>query len=318
MTLRVLVAGAGIGGLSAAVALAGSGVAPELVEQTAALLEVGAGLGGSTQVLCNGLLADWTGWIRERGEDAARMEAVLKELSPEGEGISLGPLVRMATDDARDVPSLDTAYASAVPILHASSGLRRILGLAYMLVWAWRENRIAAVQRGAEPGQRVVLLIDEVEAHLHPRWQRTILPSLGRAVESLGPETSVQSLVVTHSPIVMAAAEPLFDAARDAWLDLDLVDGRVELNRRDFVRQGTAGRWLTTEAFHLASEGRSLPAETVIARASAVVDRSAAGEAVSEVEVAELTNQIGQTLPEFDEFRTRWDFWRQSKRGASR
>ena len=42
--------------------------------------------------------------------------------------------------------------------------------------------------------------IDEIDLHLHPRWQRTILPQL----TSLFPGT--QFIVTTHSPIVVQAA----------------------------------------------------------------------------------------------------------------
>jgi hypothetical protein len=42
--------------------------------------------------------------------------------------------------------------------------------------------------------------IDEIDLHLHPRWQRTVLPNL----EALFPNT--QFVLTTHSPIVVQAA----------------------------------------------------------------------------------------------------------------
>lgn len=53
------------------------------------------------------------------------------------------------------------------------------------------------VQRG--PG---VILIDEIELHLHPGWQRRILPELRRAF------ATCQFLVTTHSPQVLGEIEP--------------------------------------------------------------------------------------------------------------
>ena len=66
------------------------------------------------------------------------------------------------------------------------------------------------------------MLIDELEAHLHPRWQRSILSSVLRLAESLHANATIQLIAATHSPLVLASAEPTFDAEQDAWFDLDL------------------------------------------------------------------------------------------------
>src|SRR5262249_43351784 len=47
---------------------------------------------------------------------------------------------------------------------------------------------------------RALVGIDEIDLHLHPRWQRTVLPQLA----DLFPNT--QFIVTTHSPIVVQAA----------------------------------------------------------------------------------------------------------------
>jgi ABC-type glutathione transport system ATPase component len=44
-----------------------------------------------------------------------------------------------------------------------------------------------------------VLLLDEVDAHLHPRWQRSILPSIRQALPN------VQVFATSHSPFVIAS-----------------------------------------------------------------------------------------------------------------
>jgi len=53
--------------------------------------------------------------------------------------------------------------------------------------------------------QPVILLLDEVDIHLHPKWQRRILP----AVQKLLP--NAQIFVSTHSPFVVGSVE-------DAWV----------------------------------------------------------------------------------------------------
>ena len=56
---------------------------------------------------------------------------------------------------------------------------------------------------GAEAPERVegVVLIDEIDLHLHPRWQRTALPSLRDTFPRL------QFILTTHSPQVLSSAE---------------------------------------------------------------------------------------------------------------
>ena len=45
------------------------------------------------------------------------------------------------------------------------------------------------------------MIIDEIESHLHPRWQRAILPALKAAL----PKTQI--IVATHSPFVISSSE---------------------------------------------------------------------------------------------------------------
>ena len=56
-----------------------------------------------------------------------------------------------------------------------------------------------------EPSQRnMILLLDEIEVHLHPRWQRKILP----IVQTLFP--NAQIFVSTHSPFVVGSISDAF------------------------------------------------------------------------------------------------------------
>ena len=56
---------------------------------------------------------------------------------------------------------------------------------------------------GAEAPARVegVVLIDEIDLHLHPRWQRVALPRLREAFPRL------QFIISTHSPQILSSAE---------------------------------------------------------------------------------------------------------------
>jgi len=50
--------------------------------------------------------------------------------------------------------------------------------------------------------QEAVCLIDEIDAHLHPRLQERVLPGL----RTLFP--NVQFIATTHSPFIVASVEP--------------------------------------------------------------------------------------------------------------
>ncbi len=165
--------------------------------------------------------------------------------------------------------------AWTIPVLHASAGIRRVLALSYLLVWSWQEHHRASEQLDQPSTRQVIFLIDEIEAHLHPRWQRQIVKPLLDIVESLADHAAeVQIIAATHSPLVPASMEPLFDPERDAWFDLDLAHDetppRVVLQRRPFIRRGDAASWLTSDAFDL-KEARSLEAEEAIQQALALL-----------------------------------------------
>ena len=177
--------------------------------------EVWDGLWEETQAAelpsCNGLLFDWSSWIKEQDRSNANaMHTALEALSPGGgDTLSVGPVQRLSVKDSRDIPTIQTTWAGAVPILHAAAGVRRVCALAYVLTWAWKEHRLVAARLGEPPTGSVIMLFDEVESHLHPRWQRTILGSLRNLGTTLLDNASMQLVVTTHSPLVLASAEGL-------------------------------------------------------------------------------------------------------------
>ncbi len=228
--------------------------------------------GGKPTLICRGLIEDWAIWIRENGSGAKLMASILDGLAPPDEPIEVGPLLRLSINDARDIPSIKTPYADAVRIVHASAGMRRIMGLAYMLMWSWDEHVRNADLLGLARASHVTMLFDEIESHLHPRWQRSILYSVLQVAEALHQETTLQLIAATHSPLILASAEPFFDEAKDAWFDLDLErrSGLVEIRRRPFVHHGDVSNWLTSEAFDL-KDARSREAVDAIEQARALL-----------------------------------------------
>ena len=273
--------------------------------------EVWDGLWEETQgrrtPICNGLLFDWSSWIKEQDRSNANaMQAALEALSPGGgDTLTVGPVQRLSVQDARDIPTIQTTWAGAVPILHAAAGVRRVCALAYVVTWAWKEHRLVAGRLGEPATGSVIMLFDEIESHLHPRWQRTILGSLRNLGTTLLDNVSMQLVVTTHSPLVMASAEAWFDSQQDAWFDLDL-DGdppRATLRERRYLRRGDAGSWLTSEAFDLATDRGSVEAEAAIVRARALLRDPNP----NLPEIMAAHDALRETLPDVDVFWVRWN-----------
>lgn len=265
--------------------------------------DVWDGLSDEQGIYCNGLIRDLAAWQREQGAAWGHLTSVLKAMSPSPtEPLEMGELTRISLDDARAMPTIRMPYGQSVPVIHASAGIRRMLALAYLLVWAWQEHVEAARLLGEPSSGQLVFLIDEIESHLHPRWQFKVISALMAVVAEMAKEAHVQLLAATHSPQVLASLEPIFDDAFDAWFDLDYT-GRatVELTRRPFEKRGSVSNWLTSEAFDLDSD-RSPEIASKLRDADALVQSANPG-----VEALEAQHQV---LVEFlnpkDPFLFRW------------
>ena len=83
-----------------------------------------------------------------------------------------------------------------LPLQKASQGTLSVLsvfGLIYRYLGAIHENSPADIA-----AQRGIVIIDEVDAHLHPSWQQTILQLLRDTFPN------VQFIVTSHSPLIVA------------------------------------------------------------------------------------------------------------------
>lgn len=266
---------------------------------------------------CEGLIRDWASWQREGNEAFKQLQEVLRLLSPSlSETLKPGDLRKISVDDPKRYPTLKMPYGQEVPVIHASAGMRRIIALAYLLVWSWQEHVAACELRGEVPASEIVFLIDEVEAHLHPQWQRRIVPALLSVMDGLmGTHAPrVQLIATTHAPLVLASVESLFDPEKDGWFDLDLVQDarKVALTKREFIRRGDVSNWLTSEAFDL-KEARSLEAEEAITQAMALV----ATDAPAHEEIERVDALLRNALSDIDRFWLRWSAFRRSREVAA-
>ena len=272
---------------------------------------------GKPTKVCKGLLDDWSSWIREKGDNARRMADVVGTLTVRGEPLEVGPILRLSVDDAQDIPSITTEYSNAVPIVHASSAVRRITGLAYMLVWSWSEHVRAADQLGAPTARQVILLFDEIDAHLHPRWQRAIVPAILKVMDRLTDRDSgVQLIAVSHSPLVLASMEPHFDEDSDRLFHLDIHDGRVHLDIVPWAAQGDVLNWLVSDVFGL-RQARSVEAERAIDAAQAFMRGDTLQNPENLREADQIHRELERVLAGHDPFWPRWVVWTERQGNGS-
>ena len=96
----------------------------------------------------------------------------------------------------------------AVPLAALSDGYRAYIG--------WISDLLYNISLGAPEGTRLrdargVVLVDEIDLHLHPEWQREVVPTIARALPNL------QFVLTTHSPIVAGtlSAQNIFTLEMD-------------------------------------------------------------------------------------------------------
>lgn len=251
-----------------------------------------------------GIIRDWVSWQLSSNSDPFVMLCrVLEHLSPD----DMSPLapsdpIRIP-GDPRQIPTIKHIYGD-VPILFASAGVQRILMLAYLIIWSWQEHTLASEQAGVLPQQKMVIIIDELEAHLHPKWQRLVLPAIMSVGKLLSDELEVQVIAATHSPMVLASVEEEFSDESDTLAHLSLRDNSVQLEQLDFYKYGDMSSWLMSPIFGLA-HARSRSAEKIIEEAKALQLSSHP----SSQSVKEVTAQLKKALSPEDPFWSRWIYF---------
>jgi predicted ATP-binding protein involved in virulence len=133
-----------------------------------------------------------------------------------------------------------------------------------------------------------ILLIDELEQHLHPRWQRYIVQRLRQQF----PRTQI--IASTHTPL---AASGIVDQADGLLLKLEQrTDSSIEIKEIDkqLLAGKRADQVLTSEAFGLITT-RNPGSEDEINRYTALLSRSDRTEA-EETELQALKQRVQNTL----------------------
>lgn len=233
-------------------------------------------------------LAEAEAWLREH------QFKMLEQGGPESDAGQFLALVRSIVNDGllpagfvlQDITSEHVYVAREglrLPLRDVSDGCRSVLALVLDLVRHLADcYGIQMLRQSHHEGTIAlpgVVLIDEVEAHLHPRWQRELPEWLTRHFPAL------QFIVTTHSPLIAQSAD------RDSIFVLPMPDEAGRGPRKlsgaecDAIRLGRADHTLLGAAFGLGST-RSLAAEGETLRYQLLASKRRA-QALSEGESAE-------------------------------
>ncbi len=261
---------------------------------------------------CNGMVADLLYWLMEKGEPYQQLKTAIETLSPPNEPLTLGGITRMM--DAQRYACVRMPYKqnSDVPIVLLSSAIKRVLSIAYFLVWAWQEHKVACEKTGEEVTSDMTIIIDEIEAHLHPRWQKNILSMLQKTVESLTQCVNIQYIISTHSPLVMASCEDFF-SEDDTWIDIDLKEGNVIAEKKDFTKMGDVSKWLLSDAFDLEST-RSNGSQEVLREAQELMGNPSFDKKAA----SEMQKRLMDVLSSRDSFWLRWGVYMDRNNGTEK
>ncbi|MGJ7492886.1 AAA family ATPase [Variovorax sp. ZT4R33] len=216
-------------------------------------------------------IPDPTQWLREANDD--EFKAVARALN---EVLALKADDHISRDDEGNVQV--KAHGRTTPIERMSDGYRSLFSMAVDVM------RRMVERWGNLEEARGVVLIDEVETHLHPRWKMLVMSALRRSMPQ------VQFIVTTHDPLCLRG---MVDGEVQVLVRNEY-DGIESLTNLPNVQGMRAEQLLTSEYFGLASTTDpeiELLLEEYVRAATTSVD----GEAASKKLLDTLAQRISQT-----------------------
>jgi putative AbiEii toxin of type IV toxin-antitoxin system len=169
-------------------------------------------------------------------------------------------------------------FSGLVPLSALSLGYQTTLALAIDFAWRLLKYHPESPDPLAEPA---VVLIDEIDLHLHPLWQLTVIDDLS----ALFPNT--QFVATSHSPLMVQVAEGAnFTLLRQREADIEIV------NDPEVVRSWRVDQILTSELFGVPG-ARNKQTEALFARRDELAMK-AFPSAEEEAELESLRLQISE------------------------
>lgn len=122
----------------------------------------------------------------------------------------------------------------------------------------------------------------------------------------LASELEVQFIIATHSPLIMASSEPIFDVDTDKLFQIKLAADTSDaiVTEESFIKYGQVNAWLTSPIFNL-NQARATGAEQAINEAKSLQ----LAESPSDADVQAVHQKLLQNLAQNDPFWPRWIYF---------
>ena len=140
---------------------------------------------------------DYAAHRRDRPVIKSTIEKIALVASEITEGFPM-QFLRVAEDSEGLFPQFHTRDGD-FPLDFLSQGTQSIIQFLAYLILGYAEYYDFPPNLEEKPG---IFIVDELDAHLHPAWQRRIIPTLTRNFPNL------QIFCSTHSPLMLAGLKP--------------------------------------------------------------------------------------------------------------
>jgi AAA domain, putative AbiEii toxin, Type IV TA system/AAA domain len=137
---------------------------------------------------------------------------------------------------------VDGPWGQGMPLRDLADGYKSsVLWITDLIGWALTFSP----RRKSTEGIRGIVIVDELEQHLHARWQRTIVDDLRK----LFPR--VQFVATTHSPLIASCVGPRVDGENTDRLYVleGTEENRVQASSHEFMRGWRMDQVLASRAF---------------------------------------------------------------------
>jgi energy-coupling factor transporter ATP-binding protein EcfA2 len=196
--------------------------------------------------------------------DKARFEAMVSAIAALLPGVSRGDI------DVRgpEIPSLSNLQRGIHVRTPSGQVALADLSIGYQTMVAWTADLawrlFGAYPKSSAPlSEPAIVLIDEIDLHLHPQWQRSLRAHL---VEHF---PAVQFIATTHSPVTaqesIAAGENV-NVVRWDGREANIINNPLEAN------EWRVDQVLVSDLFNFGA-ARSLEAETKLARRTSLIQK---------------------------------------------
>jgi predicted ATP-binding protein involved in virulence len=144
---------------------------------------------------------------KEKGQEFDRYEQTIKRCQDALE-LVCGEKIRVDVELGVMIEPRVISYDKKLNFSQLSDGVRTTMG--WLADFMMRQDQTGPTNGGG-PTREGLLLLDEIDIYLHPKWQRTLLPAMRTALPD------VQIIASSHSPFVISSCQD----ARLHVLELD-------------------------------------------------------------------------------------------------